>query len=568
MSITLPNHEFSYWSDPEKNDSPPALIVGAGFSAPQVSLPAKLATQYAKRQHEIEKTLDIATGFEFEPDEDGGCIPDELYFWADKCIDELKDFKGYQAHIAKQKFIEAIGLLEDQEFAATSNVPLRGTTPRHRVLARLAREGCIHSLWSLNWDLWLEAAFEAVGLIRKNSEDLNSSDALPDKWKKSYQVFLPSDTRRQKNSCIQLFKPHGCIRAFAEGSNNTFQITRTELETKVDSAIKQDLKDQVVGKPVCTLGWGATEINLQEIFRECAEDNRLQKGSLTIVSLSWNDDFQTIDSRHSGLAKNFSQTQSETLCVVKKNSPGTTDDLMQWIQTLRSLRRLKAVVNGLAPSKTILLQQIEQQIDVYKSPVFFGDSYGWALSWFDNFLPVWSRVCFSVKAIEFRRDAVIPLSAIPMTRRDEHIPLNDSGVARWDILSAAHLYCTLLSINQGEMSEFDFENFPGAFFHRETRCLLIPVPMWVDVGDISLAAIKPLMESRHWSDMGRVKGVCLLRISRGADQPVAEDGGSIAVWKRGIASVMKLSVFAVPEKIDDCHVHDLSTYLQNKKDAV
>lgn len=565
MSITLPDHDFPYWSDPEKNDSPPALIVGAGFSAPQVSLPAKLATQYAKRQSEIEETLGIATSFEFKPDEDGWCIPDELYLWADKCIDELKDSKGDQVHKAKQKFIEAIGLLEDQEFAATSNVPLRGTTPRHRVLARLAREGCIHSLWSLNWDLWLEAAFEAVGLVRKHPEDLHSSDALPDKWKKSYQVLLPSDKPRQKNSCIQLFKPHGCIRAFAEGNSNTFQITQTELATKVDSAIRQDLQGQLTGKPVCTLGWGATEQNLQEIFRDCAVANRLQQGSLTIVSLSWNDGIQTTDSRHSGLARNFSQGVLDTLCVVQKNSPGTTDDMMQWIQALRSLRRFKAVVAGLAPTNATLLQQIEQQIDAFKSPVFWGTSSGWALSWFDTFVPVWSRVCFSVKAIVFKKDGDIPVSVLPMTRRDEHIPLNDRDVDRWDILSAAHLYATLLSVNTGASPGFDFENFPGAFLHIETRWLLIPVPMWAGVGDISLVAIKPLMESRHWGDISRVKGVCLLRIPRDSDEVVARDDDSISVWKHGVASVMKLSAFARAERIDDCHVRDLSVYLKTKR---
>jgi hypothetical protein len=319
------------------------------------------------------------------------------------------------------------------------------------------------------------------------------------------------------------------------------------------------------GKPVCAIGWGATEENLQKVFQESAVAKVLKQNALTVIGLGWNDG--GVDT-HSKLARNFGQHELGTLCLVQRNAPGTTDDLMQWIQALRSLRRFKAVVTGFAPTNGKLLQQIEQQIDVFKSPVFFGDSYGWALSWFDSFLPVWARVCFSVKAIVFKRDGVIPVSVLPMTRRDEHIPLNDREADRWDILSAAHLYATLLGINAGESSKFNFENFPGAFLHIETRWLLIPVPMWASVGDISLAAIKPLMESRHWSDMSRVKGVCLLRISRGADQPVAEDSGSIAVWKHGIASVMKLSAFALAEKIDDCHVRDLSAYLQNKKDAV
>lgn len=142
MSITLPGHSFSYWSDPGENQSPPALIIGAGFSTPQVRLPVQLATHYAKHQSEIEKTLIIATGFNFKLDEAGKSNnPDDLYSWAGRCVEELRKDPGATSVTAKRKFISAIGLLEDQEFAATANVPLRGTTPRHRVLARLAREG-------------------------------------------------------------------------------------------------------------------------------------------------------------------------------------------------------------------------------------------------------------------------------------------------------------------------------------------------------------------------------------------------------------------------------------------
>lgn len=555
MSITLPNHAFSYWSDPKDGDSPPALIVGAGFSAPQVRLPDHLAKHCAENQSQIERVLKISTGFKFNDK------LDDLYSWAGVCIEELKN-KGEQDHVAKQKLIDAIGLLEDPAFFARANIPLRGTTPRHRVFARLAREGAIYSVWSLNWDLWLESAFEAVGLVRKGSAGTGSADVLPKDWKKSYRVFLPSDSPEESNICIPLYKPHGCIGQFVAQANNTFKITKAELEEAVPANVKQRLLNQLDGRPVCAIGWGATEENLQKVFVESANANGLKKNELTIVSLEWNGD------THSKLAANFGQIQTNTLCAVQKNTPGTTDDLMQWIQALRTLRRFKAVVTGLTPTNATLSQLIAQQIDVFKSPVFYRTSFGWALSWFDTFVPVWSRVCFSVRAIVFEKDGDIPVSVLPMTRRDEHIPLNDGNIKRWDILSAAHLYATLLSINSVEASEFDFENFPGAFLHKETRWLLIPIPMWADVGDVSLAAIKPLMESRHWSDMSRVKGVCLLRISRGVDEVVAGNGDSIAVWKQGVASLMKLGAFARAENIDDCDVRGLPAYLQNKKDTV
>lgn len=566
MSIKLPGHSFTYWSDPGENQSPPALIIGAGFSTPQVRLPVQLATHYAKHQSGIEKTLDIASGFYFKLSETGNYSPDDLYLWAGRCVEELMKHPDATEEIAKRKLIHAIGLLEDQGFAATANIPLRGTTPRHRVLARFAREGCIYSLWSLNWDLWLEAAFEAVGLVRKNSSSPNFSDELPTAWKKSYRVFLPSDPPEENNNCIPLYKPHGCIGAFAAQTDNTFKITKSELEEKVSDAVKSRLQFQLAAKPVCAIGWGATEGNLQKIFEECATANQLQVGKLTIVSLQWNDGGP---SAHSNLASNFDQNEPNTLCSVQRNIPGTTDDLMQWIQALRTLRRLKRVSTTLDPSNTAVVLQLEKQLEVFKEPIFISQPFGWALSWLDTFVPVWSRVCFSLKALVFQKDGDVPVSALPMVRRDEHIPLNDDTTKRWDILSAANLFSVLLSMDATGQSELDFEAFPGAFWHEPTRSLLMPIPMWGDIGDISLAAIKPLMESRHWSGISRLKRICLLRVKGGlAVVAHVNDSDRLSVWKQGVCSLMKLRAFSRADDIEDWDALDLQAYLQSKKDAL
>lgn len=564
MSISLPDHSFSYWSDPAKNQSPPALIIGAGFSTPQVPLPVQLATHFAKRQTEIEDALKISTKFEFNVDQDGKANrPDDLYCWAGLCVEELSKRHGANNETAKRRFIDAIGLLEDPRFAATTNVPLRGTYPRHRVLARLAREGCVFSLWSLNWDLWLEAAFEAVGLVRRDSNSPSYSDELPTYWKKFYRVLLPSDRTAESNDCIPLYKPHGCIGSFAAQLDNTFKITKAELDEDVPADVKHILYRQLAAKPVCAIGWGATEGNLLRVFEECADANQLQSGKLTVVSLSWNDNEKTTDSRHSKLAGSFQQVEINTLCKVQKFSPGTTDDLMQWIQALRTLRRFKEVVKGLTPTNTTLQLLIGQKIEEFTTPVFFDSPSGWALSWFDTFVPVWSRVCFSSKALVFKRDGAVPVTALPMVRRDEHIPLNDGSADRLDLLSAAHLYSVLLSIDSAVHRQLDFETFPGAFWHEPTRSLLVPIPMWGDVGDISLAAIKPLMEPRHWTAISRVKRVCLLQVnaSETAAAPVDEPD-RLDAWKQGFCSLMKSGAFARAEKIEHLDVVQLQAYLQ------
>ncbi len=566
MSITLPGHSFPYWSDPGESQSPPALVIGAGFSTPQVRLPTQLAAHYAKQQTAIEQALGITTGFDFKLDVAGKNKADDLYCWAGRCIEELIKIPGATNGTAKRKLIDAFGLLHDQEFAATANIPLRGTTPRHRVLARFAREGCIYSLWSLNWDLWLEAAFEAVGLVRTNSTSPTFSDELPTGWKKNYRVFLPSDPPHEIKNCISLYKPHGCIGAFSAQTDDTFKITKTELEESVPEPVRNLLQAQVAGKPVCAIGWGATEGNLREVFEECSDAKQLQPGKLTIVSLSWNDGGPMA---HANLANAFGQDEPSTLCSVQRNTPGTTDDLMQWIQALRTLRRFKKVLTGLDHTNFALLAQIDQQIEVFKTPVFLGNPFDWALRWFDTFVPVWSRVCFSLKALVFKEDGDVPVSALPMIRRDEHIPLNDSTTDRWDILSAANLYAVLLSIDTAMQSELDFETFPGALWHEPTRSLLIPIPMWGEVVDISLAAIKPLMESRHWNGMSRVNGVCLLRVKGGASAAVhPNEDDRLGVWKQGICSLMKLRAFARAEDIKDSDARDVQAYIQKQKEAM
>ena len=280
MSITLPGHDFPYWSDPKADDTPPVLIVGAGLSAPMVPLPSWLATDYADRQDQIERALGIHTGVVITRGK-----AEDLYRWAGCCIAELRKLDGATEDWAKRRLVNAMGLLEDARFAANASVPLRGTTPRHRVLARLAREGRIYSMWSLNWDLWLEAAFDAVGLIRSNLAPIEAAIGLPSAWIKSYQAWLPPNSPTAKQYSITLYKPHGCIRALYEGTNSTFRITDAELKEDAPENVKNQLQTELNRKPVCAMGWGATEENLQKIFMACANASTLS-GGLTVVELN------------------------------------------------------------------------------------------------------------------------------------------------------------------------------------------------------------------------------------------------------------------------------------------
>jgi hypothetical protein len=62
-------------------------------------------------------------------------------------------------------------------------VATQRNTPRHRVIARFARERLWDQIWSLNWDCVQESAFENVG-IKHNAPDAN----LP--WPTTYNTFI------------------------------------------------------------------------------------------------------------------------------------------------------------------------------------------------------------------------------------------------------------------------------------------------------------------------------------------------------------------------------------------
>src|SRR6185369_15330191 len=111
--------------------------------------------------------------------------------------------------------------------------------------------------------------------------------------------------------------------------------------------------------------------------------------------------------------------------------------------------------------------------------------------------------------------------------------------------------------------DFDFEAYPGGFWHEARRILFLPIPSWVDVRDVSMAALKPLVESRHWGGLGRVRRMCLVPVSR-TDEEVTplEKATRVAAWKAQFCSLVRLASFAESRNIDDIEVTGVSVYLK------
>lgn len=68
-------------------------------------------------------------------------LTNEIYDWADKAFSKLRSELNLTDHEAKLRLADAIRITTDPRFQAKVGMPLRGNTPRHRVVARFAREG-------------------------------------------------------------------------------------------------------------------------------------------------------------------------------------------------------------------------------------------------------------------------------------------------------------------------------------------------------------------------------------------------------------------------------------------
>jgi len=125
------------------------VVVGAGFSHGLVPMAERL---FVDRHQSVQDELGCTTS---------GAATD-LYLWADEILQQLQQRNGNAP--PKLQLAEALGIMTDLRWrGANRDGPVE---PRHRIIARFARENRLNSIWSLNWDCLLENALGRVGLSR------------------------------------------------------------------------------------------------------------------------------------------------------------------------------------------------------------------------------------------------------------------------------------------------------------------------------------------------------------------------------------------------------------------
>jgi len=178
---------------------PTVLMLGAGMSYGLVPGPGTLL---AEKRASAEVKLGCTTTLPLSPSPPAN----HLYEWADEIRTQL---------IARGDRNPKLTLAQSLDIPSEPRwlgcVTTQRHTPRHRVIARFAREGLWDQIWSLNWDCVQESAFENVGIKR------GGEDALL-QWPTVFRSFVTAADCSGPGELhtVKVIKPHGCVMALVE----------------------------------------------------------------------------------------------------------------------------------------------------------------------------------------------------------------------------------------------------------------------------------------------------------------------------------------------------------------
>ena len=520
--INLPHNFPSLRNGPRK----PILIFGTGMSHRLV--PSVM--DVTRKCPEAEKKLKFSI-----PRNDGDLDkPGYLYDWAERIYQQLLK---RQEPLPKLKIADALGILDNPAWLGKVDMPLRGTSPRHRVVARFAKEKRWHAIWSLNWDCLLEVGLESVGF-----DEYPALTQQP--WPTTYVTCVAHNDAPSNagDDTVTVYKPHGCVKSLlkAEEEYNKgnyseakrlakrFVIRKTELselEEKfrdpADTSFCCRLHLHLQRYPLLIVGWSVSERYFIKLASKALNNQppRNTCDELTIV-------VPRFKNGHKQLAKYYDRDESIAHVKVSRNSDGfSTDSLFLWIQTLYSLECLRK--HSKANSNAI--QAIYNR---FQKPV----CEDFVISWVDNFLPAWVRLCWRAGIVPcFKDGKQIPRHSIRMEKQDEYIPWQIENIRRPDLCAAAHLLARI----GGNVKGWDFNKFPGGLWKGSKGLLVIPLPVWGQRAELS--GLRPLLRQLEL-DIGYVRKLSILPLHHDITVQITKD--VIAILKIRVASLTRKIQFA------------------------
>ncbi len=529
------------------NYRPSVLILGAGMSTGLVPLPGKLLEH---KRGNAEAALGCSSAVPTIPDPPA----EDLYRWADDIWNELTH-QGDQN--PKLTIAESLDIPSDECWRGC--ISTQRNTPKHRVVARFARERLWHHIWSLNWDCVQESALENVG-IRRGGVD----GQMP--WPTVFNTLVTADdcVRMGETDSIKVIKPHGCVMALIDAQKekakgNTarsinlserFLITATELKNLTPAIVEgaeqqfifSTLVTALASHPFIVAGWSVSEPYLVDRIKTSVEpllrrQLPLAIDEVSIISRRFNED------GHTELARCYGR--DEAGAHINVGQPGLdVDQLFLWLQALYAIQFLRQRAPAFdRPALDALNAELDQPPN---NPAF-------AITWVDDFLPVWVRLCWrnGLVACENQNAEPVEIDDVPLERRDEHIPWTLPNIPRPELTAASRILAALHRSGHG--SSWNYEQFPGGFYSDFQ--LVIPIPIWASAPPNDLRGLKPLIDAIKQHGAGYIGRVALVFISPNPASVISD--ATKRVWKQLVARDLSMARFANADAIEEFQLENL-----------
>lgn len=461
-------HQFDKLTSKEKA----VLMIGAGLSYGIVPMATGLLPNAQKVAEKFNLGNELFAHIDIESDAGQKTA---IYHYSDVILNYNPD---------KLEYAKQLGILDNPRWFAKVGLPLRGTTPRHRVIARLAKEKLWNEIWSFNWDTILESALEAVGFERGRIEGVKQP------WDTLFDVLVTYDELAPcpPHNVLKIFKPHGCLNAMKNSEKlcninptkskeiaDRFMIGNNELTSYNDwwcdepgktflSQIHTSFDQHVV-----IVGWSIPEKYFHTKLEYIMKPIDGEKEQLSIIDPYYQEGHKVITER-------YKQDESKVYFqVAPTESTLSTDKLFLAIQAKYSLKQL------LAKSDQNSLESSSLAGALAKCDL--GNANDSILAFADDFLPAWVRLCWRTGIMNKSFQA----HDLRLEKQDVHIPYSGIESTRIDLEMAGKIFYLIEQLHFA----WDFTTFPGGLWDYENGRLVIPLP---NTDFNALYALKPLIK--------------------------------------------------------------------------
>jgi hypothetical protein len=498
-------------------DAKPVLVSGAGLSWGLIPMPNEIIRI---RRHAAEQLLNANYGGGFAPHtgDPQGTLSDTLYEWAEEALDFLRN-----AGVACPKLVLArvLEVSSDPRWLAGVSTPITSLKPRHRVIARLAREGKWRAVWTFNWDCHIEAALNAVG-IKENPFDTNQP------WIVRYQRFLSIEDygRAPFARTIQIHKPHGCVQSLVDAENQIklgqkteadfanlkFKIAKSELQAApvpIDAdylTFRARILEHFSGSPHVAIGWRAAEQYVLEEFTAISDRLRMYPDAETRLSII---DPVFNAEGHPRLAQIYNVTQAQAHLPVESGGAPSVDTLMRWVQAIYTLEIVERILPP-GPRR----EAVSHLIANLKA----GQTPEWLLDWADYLVPAWVRLCWREGLVQARNanGELLEPDEVRL-EADWHVPLSQALPERPELVTAAHLLTAFMN----HAALWNFSREPG-FAVTAVGQVIVLVPIWGDPARRRwLNSLRPLLQTVR-PRIGLYNEICVLPVALERNANAAE----------------------------------------------